>query len=82
MAQKSSQIPDVTARLPLRCRLVSQDGWEDVHFVTAEHDDGGVACGDKIMTPEDENLDADVNAAKIGYQLALLAKCGDHSDEA
>ena len=37
-------------------------------------------AADKIMTPEDENLDADVNAAKIGYQLALVdAKCGDHS---
>ena len=36
-------------------------------------------AADKIMTPEDENLDADVNAAKIGYQLALVdAKCGDH----
>ena len=37
-------------------------------------------AADKIMTPEDDNLDADVNAAKIGYQLALVdAKCGDHS---
>jgi len=38
-------------------------------------------AADKIMTPEDENLDADVNAAKIGYQLALVdAKCGDHAN--
>ena len=42
-----------------------------------------VVCvvADKIMTPEDESLDADVNAAKIGYQLALVdAKCGDHAN--
>jgi len=38
-------------------------------------------AADKIMTPEDESLDADVNAAKIGYQLALVdAKCGDHAN--
>ncbi len=38
-------------------------------------------AADKIMTPEDESLDADVNAAKIGYQLALIdAKCGDHAN--
>ena len=37
-------------------------------------------AADKIMTPEDENLDADENASKIGYQLALVdSKCGDYA---